>query len=101
MTKEYVKKSHIASWPENDVYFSTGISALARKVTNSHSGPDYLFINLNSYTLKLFFSIVLSIEQEWLSVDYYFNPTTHAAGFFLAPEMSRRQRNFRIALLCS
>ena len=51
MTKEYVKKSHIASWPENDVYFSTGISALARKVTNSHSGPDYLFINLNSYTL--------------------------------------------------
>lgn len=55
MTKEYVKKCHIASWPENDFYFSRGISVLSRKLINSHSGSDYLFIHLNSYTLKSFF----------------------------------------------
>lgn len=30
MTKEFVKKQAIASWPEDDIYFSKGISVLTR-----------------------------------------------------------------------
>lgn len=91
MTKEYVKKSHIASWPENDVYFSTGISALARKVTNSHSGPDYLFINLNSYTLKLFFrsfsqlsksgyQLIIISTQRLMPLAFFWHLKCHAVS---------------------
>lgn len=55
MPKEYVNKCRIASWPEDDFYFSSGISLLARKTMRAYSGADYLFINLNNYTLKRFF----------------------------------------------
>lgn len=91
MTKEYVKKSHIASWPENDVYFSMGISVLARKMINSHSGSDYMFINLNSYTLKLFFrsfsqlsksgyQLIIISSQQLMPLAFFWHLKCHAVS---------------------
>ncbi|POT56326.1 hypothetical protein C3432_12895 [Citrobacter amalonaticus] len=55
MTTECVKKRHVASWPEDDIYFSKGISILTRKFISAESCADYMFINLNKYTLSSFF----------------------------------------------
>lgn len=55
MTKEFVKKQAIASWPEDDIYFSKGISVLTRFFIKLEPGVDYLFINLDNYTLASFF----------------------------------------------
>lgn len=64
MTKECIKKQAIASWPENDIYFAKGISVLARMLIRPKSSVDYLFINLNNYTLASFFRSFAQLSKS-------------------------------------